>query len=192
MPVVTPATPPESVIRTYYAALDGRRFHDAWDMLSPAVRTALGDFAAWRAGYATTISSHPERIAVELDGQVAAVSHDLAATDRSDCAVVHRRFRVSWRLVVGRRAVAPRRAHRHDPTVREARGQVPRSRAAGNERPGPMTTCVVTTRRASRSCRSYARSRRGTRRRRHSLGSRSSRGRTAPDAAPAKSAHLVH
>ena len=93
-------TPPESVIRTYYAALDGLRFHDAWDMLSPAVRTALGDFAAWRAGYATTISSHPERIAVELDGQVAAVSHDLAATDRSDCAVVHRRFRVIWRLVV--------------------------------------------------------------------------------------------
>ncbi len=67
-----------------------------------------------------------------------------------------------------------------------------RSRAAGNERPGPMTTCVVTTA-APRGAAAVTRARDAALGAvRHSLGSRSSRGRTAPDAAPAKSAHLVH
>ena len=47
-------------MRDYYAALDERRFEDAWAVLSPAVRTRFGGFGHWKAGYAKTVSSEPK------------------------------------------------------------------------------------------------------------------------------------
>ena len=39
----------EAFIAHYYAALNDRRFGDAWKLLSPAVQTHLGTFATWQA-----------------------------------------------------------------------------------------------------------------------------------------------
>jgi hypothetical protein len=101
-PTATPAPAalpaPADVVTAYYAALDARRFTTAWDTLSPPVRARFGSFATWRAGYATTVSSRPERIAVTRRGSRATVSLVLAATDRARCGLVHRRFAVRWEL----------------------------------------------------------------------------------------------
>jgi outer membrane biosynthesis protein TonB len=104
-PDATPAAPaarpaPADFVRTYYAALDDRRFADAWKLLSPAVRTHFGTFAHWRAGYATTLASSPEDVKVvpAADGS-ATVRHVLVARDRTKCGgTVERRFAVTWKL----------------------------------------------------------------------------------------------
>lgn len=85
------APDPTDFIRAYYAALDARRFEDAWAMLSPAVQRALGPFERWRGGYARTLSSEPRDFVVEGS----TVRHVLVARDRG-CAT--RRFQVTWRL----------------------------------------------------------------------------------------------
>jgi hypothetical protein len=100
-PRTTTATPPEAVVAAYYRALDARRFDGAWSTLAPAVQSAFGGFERWRAGYATTVASRPGELAVQRDGAVATVVHELAAEDRSPCGPVRRRFAVRWRLVLG-------------------------------------------------------------------------------------------
>ena len=85
------APAPEAFVRDYYALLNGKRFEDAWALLSPAVKTKFGDFDGWRNGYARTLSSTPS--AFEVDGTT--VTHVLVARDRG-CP--ERRFRVRWRL----------------------------------------------------------------------------------------------
>jgi hypothetical protein len=85
------AADPVAFIRDYYAALDARRFDEAWASLSPAVRTAFGDFRRWRDGYGRTISSTPKDF--EVDGST--VTHVLVARDRGCPA---RTFSVMWRL----------------------------------------------------------------------------------------------
>ena len=62
---------------------------------------AFGGFEQWRTGYATTVASRPQGIAVERDGSVATVAHELVTEDRSPCGPVRRRFAVRWRLVLG-------------------------------------------------------------------------------------------
>ena len=84
-PVATPeeaalapaAAQPASVVTAYYRALDARSFDGAWETLAPEVRTAFGGFEKWRTGYATTVASRPQGIAVERDGSVATVAHEL-------------------------------------------------------------------------------------------------------------------
>ena len=99
---VAPAAPrPADVVAAYYRALDARRFRGAWDSLSPAVRAAFGGFAHWRTGYASTLASRPQGIAVERDGSVAIVAHELVTDDRSPCGPVRRSFAVRWRLELG-------------------------------------------------------------------------------------------
>ena len=101
--VTRPATPgadPAGVVAEYYAALDARRFKAAWSTLAPPARARFRSFAAWRAGYATTLSNRPERIVVSRQGSRATVQLVLVATDRSACGPVHRSFTVRWSLVV--------------------------------------------------------------------------------------------
>ncbi len=98
--VTPPPQPPETVVLTYYRALDAGRFEAAWTILTPAVRSAFGGFEPWRDGYATTLSSSPRDIEVAKDGPVASIAHELVTEDRSSCGPVRRRFAVRWRLVV--------------------------------------------------------------------------------------------
>ena len=98
---VAPAAPePASVVTAYYRALDARHFDAAWKTLTPAVRTAFGGYEHWRTGYATTLASRPHGIAVEREGPIASVAHELVTDDRSPCGPVRRRFAVRWRLVL--------------------------------------------------------------------------------------------
>jgi hypothetical protein len=98
--VLAPALPtPELVVERYYRALGAGRFEDAWTLLTPAVRSALGPFEAWRDGYATTLSSTPRDIEVARAGAVATIAHELVTEDRSSCGPIERRFAVRWRLV---------------------------------------------------------------------------------------------
>ena len=99
--VAPAAPPPADVVAAYYRALDARRFQGAWDLLSPTVHEAFGGFEQWRAGFATTVASRPQGIAVERDGSVATVAHELVTEDHSPCGPVRRRFAVRWRLVLG-------------------------------------------------------------------------------------------
>jgi hypothetical protein len=90
---------PRVAVTRFYATLDDRRFGVAWRTLSPAVRSAFGGFGAWRAGYATTISSRPSALRVSPAPGGATVEHVLTAADRTPCGPVRRRFAVTWRLV---------------------------------------------------------------------------------------------
>ena len=124
-PAPKTAPAPETVVEAYYRALDGRRFEAAWTILTPAVRTAFGDFEHWSAGYATTLSSAPRDIEVARDGAAATVAHELVTEDRSACGPVRRRFAVRWRLVLaadGWRAASLTAFERAGPEPAEACG----------------------------------------------------------------------
>jgi hypothetical protein len=88
-------------VRSYYAALDARRYEDAWKRLSPALKTRFGGYAKWRAGYGATLSSRPSAIksSVAPDGSTT-VEHVLVARDRAACGPpVEQSFAVTWRLM---------------------------------------------------------------------------------------------
>ena len=97
---------PDEFVRTYYAALDGHRFADAWKVLSPAVKARFGGLAHWRAGYATTLASVPGdvRVSSAADG-TASVRLTLLARDRTSCGKpLERRFASPGRSLRPRRA----------------------------------------------------------------------------------------
>jgi hypothetical protein len=86
-------------IRDYYAALDGKDFAAAWQMLSPEVQRAFGGFSAWRKGYARTVSNALEGVIVTPAVTGATVGLTLRAGDRGACGrIAERRFAVTWRL----------------------------------------------------------------------------------------------
>jgi hypothetical protein len=86
-------------IRDYYAALDGNDFAAAWQMLSPEVQREFGGFAAWREGYARTVSNAPGGVTVTPAVTGATVGLTLRAGDRGACGrIAERRFAVTWRL----------------------------------------------------------------------------------------------
>ena len=98
-----PPQPPETVVETYYRALDAGRFEAAWTILTPAVRASFGPFENWRAGYATTLSNSPRDIEVAhegVGGNSIRIAHELVTEDRSSCGPVRRSFSVRWRLVL--------------------------------------------------------------------------------------------
>jgi len=95
-----PPQPPETVVETYYRALDAGRFEAAWTILTPAVRASFGPFETWRAGYVTTLSNSPRDIEVAHEGSVATIAHELVTEDRSSCGPVQRSFAVRWKLVL--------------------------------------------------------------------------------------------
>jgi hypothetical protein len=86
-------------ILDYYAALDGKDFAAAWQMLSPEVQQAFGGFSAWRKGYARTVSNAPEGVTITPAVTGATVGLTLRAGDRGACGrIAERRFAVTWRL----------------------------------------------------------------------------------------------
>jgi hypothetical protein len=98
-----PPQPPETVVETYYRALDAGRFEAAWTILTPAVRASFGPFETWRTGYATTLSNSPRDIEVAhegVGGKSIRIAHELVTEDRSSCGPVQRSFAVRWRLVL--------------------------------------------------------------------------------------------
>jgi hypothetical protein len=90
----------ETVVRSYYRALDRKDFYGAWALLSPAVRTSFGGFEHWRAGFAATLSSRPT--ALRVSGGT--VELTLVARDGAECGVLEQRFAVRWQLEAGRAA----------------------------------------------------------------------------------------
>ena len=54
----------EAFVAHYYAALNNRRFTDAWKVLSPAVQAHFGGLAQWEAGFGRTVSSTPHDLVV--------------------------------------------------------------------------------------------------------------------------------
>jgi hypothetical protein len=94
-PTPSALTKPQFVQR-FYAALDAGRFGEAWDRLGPAVQARAASFAAWRAGYATTLSQRVEDLRVEADGNV---RHTLVTVDRTPCGgTTERRYEMLWYL----------------------------------------------------------------------------------------------
>ena len=86
----------ETFVRDYYAALDAKRFDDAWASLSPSVQKAFGGLAHWRAGYAQTVSS----TAAGPRGRDRGHDHD--GPSRPHCPRPRlrseQRFSVTWQL----------------------------------------------------------------------------------------------
>jgi hypothetical protein len=89
-----------SFVRHFYTQVAARDFASAWTRLPSAVRASSGSLDAWRAGYATTISSDPSDVSVDTSSAgTATVSLTLRATDLDACAdKVRQRFAVRWTL----------------------------------------------------------------------------------------------
>ena len=94
-----------SFIRRYYRRLSNDQFGAAWRMLSRRVRSALGPFASWKAGYRRSLGTTVAFARARLSGRRAVVRVRLRASDRDACTgrVVRQYFRVRWTL-------APRRS----------------------------------------------------------------------------------
>jgi hypothetical protein len=103
-PVAAPIPDPVAAaargfVSDYYAALDSHDFAAAWQMLSPEVRQAFGGFAAWRKGYARTVSNAPGAVTVTPAAAGATVGLTRRAGDRGACGrIAERRFAVTWQL----------------------------------------------------------------------------------------------
>src|SRR5262249_2817218 len=69
----------------YYAAIDGRRYADVWNVLSPAVRTRFGGFDKWRAGYSTTVADRPTGLRVTAGSNASVVVRGVLAANDTDC-----------------------------------------------------------------------------------------------------------
>ena len=83
-------------MRRFYAAIEAGHFGQSWGRLGPAVRARSMSFEAWRAGYATTLSSRVEDLRVEPDGNV---RHVLVTVDRTPCGgTTERRYEMLWYL----------------------------------------------------------------------------------------------
>ena len=92
-------TSPARFVRTYYAALDARRFAAAWKLLDPALQARFGGFAPWRSGFKYTVNNSPGSLRVTPAAGAATVGLTLRAGDRDACGkTVVRRFAVTWRL----------------------------------------------------------------------------------------------
>jgi hypothetical protein len=96
------AVSPQRVVRDYYAALDGRRFRDAWSRLDASVQQGFGSFASWRHGYRRTRGHRLTDLRVTSEaGGAHRVTLVLEAADATPCgAPVARTFAVVWRLML--------------------------------------------------------------------------------------------
>src|SRR5262245_28411295 len=43
----------EQTVRSYYNAINNYAYHQAWDLLEPALQQELGGFSVWQDGYKT-------------------------------------------------------------------------------------------------------------------------------------------
>ncbi|HMJ94517.1 MAG TPA: thermonuclease family protein [Thermoleophilaceae bacterium] len=87
-------------VRSYYAAVSGGHFADAWDSLGRPVRRKLGSFDQWRAGHRRSLGVSVTSTSVRLSGSRAVVSVSVRARDRDACTgrVVRQLFRGRWVL----------------------------------------------------------------------------------------------
>ena len=93
----------DTLVRSYYAALDAGEFEQAWARLSPGVQAAFGGFETWRHGYDTTLEHQVDGVQLQSGGVIQVT---LTATDRTPCGgTTTQRFAVTWR-VEGRQAAA--------------------------------------------------------------------------------------
>jgi hypothetical protein len=86
----------EEFVRGFYAAIDARRYDDAWASLPAAVRAQLGGFDAWTKGLDKTLSNAPRDMAVTTRGDRVLVRLRLAVLERG-CPIA-RDYSVTWTL----------------------------------------------------------------------------------------------
>jgi hypothetical protein len=107
-PATTPAASPaassteeaRASVRDFYRAISQRRYAAAWKRLSPRLRRSFGNFEAWQAGYAETVSVSTTALRVDDTGSTrVTVKVDLRAVDRDACSRrVTQRFSGKWQL----------------------------------------------------------------------------------------------
>ena len=88
------------VVRGYYQAIDRRRFAAAWARLSPAMRSSMGSYEQWRAGYETSLHTTVTSLtATRVGATRASVGVALKAVDVDACGDrVTQRFAGTWTL----------------------------------------------------------------------------------------------
>ena len=95
-----------AVVREFYAAVDAKRFSDAWGRFGPAIQQQLGGLATWQAGYAHTRSTRVDSVSgTASDPTHATVEVRLHSVDEDACTrSVTQRFAGTWTLrrVAGR------------------------------------------------------------------------------------------
>jgi hypothetical protein len=91
----------ERHVRRFYFLLSQRRFASAWRLLSLRLRTELGPFRTWQAGFRRTVGTRVNSLDVTLLGAGRAVARVAIRTrDRDACSgrTVSQFFRARWVL----------------------------------------------------------------------------------------------
>jgi hypothetical protein len=89
-----------TVVREFYAAVDAKRFSDAWPRLSSAIQQKLGGLDTWQAGYTHTRSTKVDSaVGTATDATHATVDVRLHSRDVDSCGrSVTQRFAGTWTL----------------------------------------------------------------------------------------------
>jgi hypothetical protein len=89
-----------ATVQSYYRAINGFRFSDAWRLLAPSLQNELGGLAAWRDGYRTTVATHASHVElVEQFPGASLVAFDLRSEDIDECgSSVRQDFTGTWTL----------------------------------------------------------------------------------------------
>lgn len=75
----------EYAFRAYHKALTAHQLREAYQYFAPDFRQSMGDYESWSAGYATTVSSIPEKVSVLSESPSQTVlSFRLKATDQAN------------------------------------------------------------------------------------------------------------
>jgi HJR/Mrr/RecB family endonuclease len=91
---------PTQTVRDFYAALNGRNFQAAWNLLSPEYQQTL-DFNAWVSGYRTTQSVQLSSVSISAqDTRHATANVAIMATDITDTGAKTTEYQGTWELVL--------------------------------------------------------------------------------------------
>jgi hypothetical protein len=101
-----PAKPPpdyagqaKRLVRSFYDDIAAGDYAAAWHELSFDLRSRLGNYHDWKAGYDTTVSATPRVTVLRADRRTAVLAVTLKATDLDACGeTIHRTFDGQWQL----------------------------------------------------------------------------------------------
>jgi hypothetical protein len=89
----------EAVVERYYAAVDSSLYEEAWKLLAPPLQAEQGGFAAWKAGYSTTLETKAVGVqSVSANPETATVELEIRAVDSDACGTVDQTFTGTWTL----------------------------------------------------------------------------------------------
>ena len=90
---------PAEAVQRFYAAIDGKRFSEAYDLFTSDRRSKV-NFESWVKGYDTTVYASLGDVQVtNQSSSEATVTFQLSSEDREGTRTIKKKFQGTWKLV---------------------------------------------------------------------------------------------